>query len=79
MLQPSTSAQLLVIHWNLFLGLELATDQLHATIMDQGFELVSIEHVNFDWIQDRDLYYACGVVHSIELLGERISSMRRVM
>lgn len=32
----------------LFLGLELATDQLRATIVDDGLELVGVESVDFD-------------------------------
>lgn len=32
----------------LFLGLELATDQLRATIVDDSLELVGVECVDFD-------------------------------
>jgi xylulokinase len=31
-----------------FLGLELATDQLRATIVDENLELVGVEAVDFD-------------------------------
>jgi len=32
----------------LFLGLELATDQLRASIVDESLELVGVECVDFD-------------------------------
>jgi xylulokinase len=32
----------------LFLGLELSTDQLRATIVDENLELVGVEAVDFD-------------------------------
>jgi xylulokinase len=32
----------------LFLGLELATDQLRATIVDENLELVGVESIDFD-------------------------------
>ncbi len=32
----------------LFLGLELATDQLRASIVDENLELVGVEIVDFD-------------------------------
>jgi hypothetical protein len=32
----------------LFLGIELATDQLRATIVDESLELVGVECVDFD-------------------------------
>lgn len=32
----------------LFLGLELATDQLRASIVDENLELVGVEAVDFD-------------------------------
>ena len=32
----------------LFLGLELATDQLRASIVDENLELVGVELVDFD-------------------------------
>ncbi len=32
----------------LFLGLELATDQLRASIVDENLELVGVEVVDFD-------------------------------
>lgn len=32
----------------LFLGLELATDQLRASIVDENLELVGVECVDFD-------------------------------
>jgi xylulokinase len=32
----------------LFLGLELATDQLRASIVDESLELVGVESVDFD-------------------------------
>ena len=32
----------------LFLGLELATDQLRATSVDENLELVGVEAVDFD-------------------------------
>lgn len=32
----------------LFLGLELATDQLRASIVDESLELVGVEAVDFD-------------------------------
>lgn len=32
----------------LFLGLELATDQLRASIVDENLELVGVESVDFD-------------------------------
>lgn len=32
----------------LFLGLELATDQLRAAIVDENLELVGVEAVDFD-------------------------------
>lgn len=32
----------------LFLGLELATDQLRASIIDDNLELVGVETVDFD-------------------------------
>ena len=31
-----------------FLGVELATDQLRASIVDENLELVGVEHVDFD-------------------------------
>jgi hypothetical protein len=39
---PSKSGQAL------FLGLELSTDQLRATIVDENLELVGVEAVDFD-------------------------------
>ena len=33
---------------SLFLGLELATDQLRACIVDENLELVGVEAVDFD-------------------------------
>ena len=33
---------------SLFLGLELATDQLRASIVDENLELVGVESVDFD-------------------------------
>lgn len=33
---------------SLFLGLELATDQLRASIVDDNLELVGVETVDFD-------------------------------
>lgn len=33
---------------SLFLGLELATDQLRASIVDDNLELVGVESVDFD-------------------------------
>lgn len=33
---------------SLFLGLELATDQLRASIVDESLELVGVEIVDFD-------------------------------
>jgi xylulokinase len=33
---------------SLFLGLELATDQLRASIVDESLELVGVECVDFD-------------------------------
>ena len=33
---------------SLFLGLELATDQLRASIVDENLELVGVEAVDFD-------------------------------
>jgi len=32
----------------LFLGLELATDQLRATLVDENLELAGVESVDFD-------------------------------
>lgn len=32
----------------LFLGIELATDQLRASIVDESLELVGVESVDFD-------------------------------
>ena len=32
----------------LFLGLELATDQIRASIVDENLELVGVEAVDFD-------------------------------
>ena len=32
----------------LFLGIELAADQLRASIVDEGLDLVGVEHVDFD-------------------------------
>jgi xylulokinase len=39
---PSKSGQAL------FLGLELSTDQLRGTIVDENLELVGVEAVDFD-------------------------------
>jgi xylulokinase len=33
---------------SLFLGLELATDQLRASIVDESLDLVGVESVDFD-------------------------------
>ena len=33
---------------SLFLGLELATDQLRASVVDENLELVGVEVVDFD-------------------------------
>ena len=33
---------------SLFLGLELATDQLRASVVDENLELVGVETVDFD-------------------------------
>lgn len=32
----------------LFLGLELATDQLRASIVDESLDLIAVEYVDFD-------------------------------
>jgi xylulokinase len=39
--QPKTTSAM-------FLGLELATDQLRAAIVDESLELVGVESVDFD-------------------------------
>ena len=33
---------------SLFLGLELATDQLRASVLDENLDLVGVETVDFD-------------------------------
>jgi hypothetical protein len=48
----------------LFLGIELATDQLRASIVDESLELVGVECVDFD----TELDYQCVLLYP-KILG----------